>query len=173
MYFLYFKAFHIIGVVIWFSGLFYLGRLFVYHKETEELQEPENETLKKQYSKMEKRLYYGIAWPGLCITIAFGLGMLIEWGFPNWIQLKFALAILLVVYHFLCGHIRKKLCKKDFFLNSKHLRIFNEIPTIFLVSIVFLVVFKDTLSLTVLLSVIITLSVIIFFSIHLLSLRKK
>ena len=93
MYLLYLKAFHIIGVIVLFSVLFYLGRLFVYHKETHTLPEPERETLKKQYSKMEKRLYYGIAWPGLCITITLGLAMLTEWGIPNWIQLKFALVM--------------------------------------------------------------------------------
>ena len=71
MYFLYLKAFHIIGVIVWFAGLFYLGRLFVYHQEADALPEPERSALKLQFSLMEKRLYYGITWPGLCISIFF------------------------------------------------------------------------------------------------------
>ena len=173
MYLLYIKAFHIIGVIVWFSGLFYLGRLYVYHKETDSLPEPERKALKKQYSKMEKRLYYGIAWPGLCITIIFGLVLLIEWGIPNWIQLKSALVILLVGYHFCCGNIRKKLSKKELCWNSVHLRLFNEIPTILLVSIVFVVVFKENLSWIILLLTILALGIIIYFTIQILSLRKK
>ena len=173
MYLLYLKAFHIIGVIVWFSGLFYLGRLFVYHKDTYTLSEPERETLKKQYSKMEKTLYYGIAWPGLWITITFGLAMLTEWGIPNWIQLKFALVILLVGYHFWCGSIRKKLSKKDFKWNSLHLRLFNEIPTILLISIVFVVVFKESLSWTILLLIIFTLGIVIYLTTRALYLKKN
>ena len=173
MYLLYIKAFHIIGVIVWFSGLFYLGRLFVYHKETETLPEQERETLKKQYSKMERRLYYGIAWPGLCITLTFGLAMLTEWGIPNWIQLKIALVILLIGYHFWCGSIMKKLSKKDFKWTSLHLRFFNEIPTILLISIVFVVVFKESLSWVVLLLIIFTMGIIIYMTIRTLYFRKK
>jgi len=172
MILLYFKAFHIVGVVVWFSGLFYLGRLFVYHKETEDFPAPEKNVLIKQYLKMEKRLYYGIAWPGLCITITFGLAMLIEWGIPNWILIKLVLVALLVGYHFWCGNIRKKFCKKNIRWNSKHLRLFNEIPTIFLVGIVFLVVFKENLSLTALFIVIITLGILIYLTIQFFSLKK-
>ena len=173
MYLRYLKAFHIIGVVVWFSGLFYLGRLFVYHKDTDTLPEPERETLKKQYSLMEKRLYYGIAWPGLCITVTLGLAMITEWGIPNWIQLKFALVILLVGYHLWCGSIMKNIFKKNFKWASIHLRLFNEIPTILLISIVFVVVFKESLSLPVLLLIILILSIIIYMTIRTLYFRKK
>ena len=173
MYLLYLKSFHIIGVIVWFAGLFYLGRLFVYHKEAETLPKTECESFKKQYSKMEKRLYYGIAWPGLCITIIFGIAMLIDWGMPNWIQLKFTLVILLVVYHFWCGHLRKKLFNNKCNWNSKHFRFFNEIPTVLLISTVFLVVFKENITWTIFLVLTIPLSLMIFFTIHILSIKEK
>ena len=126
MYLLYFKSFHIIGVIVWFSGLFYLGRLFVYHKEADENEKQNREVLKTQYAMMEKRLYYGITWPGLCITITFGIAMLTEWGIPDWIQLKFGFVILLIGYHFWCGHLRKKLFDEDCNWDSKTFRFFNE-----------------------------------------------
>ena len=173
MYLLYFKAIHIIGVIVWFSGLFYLGRLFVYHNEADELPESERIVMKKQYTKMERRLYYWITWPGLCISLIFGIALLMEWGIPSWIKLKFFLVILLVVYHLFCGHIRKKLSENDFSWKSKHLRLFNEIPTIFLVSIVFLVVFKDNLSWTVYFLIILLLVFMIIFTIQFLSKSKK
>ena len=97
MYFLYLKAFHIIGVIVWFAGLFYLGRLFVYHQEANVRPEPERSALKSQFSLMEKRLYYGITWPGLCISIFFGAAMILELGLQNWLHVKIALAAALVV----------------------------------------------------------------------------
>ena len=143
---LYFKALHLIGVIVWFAGLFYLGRLFVYHREADERAEPECRTLKAQFALMEKRLYYGITWPGLCITIFFGLAMLMEWGLPTWILTKIGLVVLLVLYHLWCGHLRKQLLHETCGWSGKQFRLFNEIPTLLLVSIVFLVVFKETFS---------------------------
>ena len=96
---LYLKALHLIGVIVWFAGLFYLGRLFVYHCEADERPEPESRILKAQFELMEKRLYYGITWPGMCITILFGTAMLMEWGLPIWIHTKIVLVVLLVLYH--------------------------------------------------------------------------
>jgi len=143
---LYFKAFHLIGVIVWFAGLFYLGRLFVYHSEADKRPEPERGTLIAQFVLMEKRLYYGITWPGMCITIFFGTAMLMEWGLPPWIHTKIGLVILLVLYHFWCGHLRKKLLQEKCGWSGIQFRIFNEIPTLLLVSIVFLVVFKEAFS---------------------------
>ena len=104
MYFLYLKAFHIIGVIVWFAGLFYLGRLFVYHQEANVRPEPERSALKSQFSLMEKRLYYGITWPGLCISIVFGTAMIFELELQNWLHVKITLAAALVVYHFSRGN---------------------------------------------------------------------
>ncbi|MBC8220550.1 MAG: protoporphyrinogen oxidase HemJ [Proteobacteria bacterium] len=143
---LYFKALHLIGVIVWFAGLFYLGRLFVYHREADERAEPERGALKAQFALMEKRLYYGITWPGLCITIFFGSVMLMEWGLPTWILTKIGLVVLLVLYHLWCGHLRKKLLHEKCGWSGKQFRLFNEIPTLLLVIIVFLVVFKEAFS---------------------------
>ena len=173
MYLLYYKAFHIIGVVVWFSGLFYLGRLFVYHREAFDNPEPERKVLKTKFSLMEKRLYYGITWPGLCITLLFGIALLTERGIPNWAQIKFGLVFLLVGYHFSCGYILKKLIAEDCRWNCTHLRLFNEIPTILLFSIVFLAVFKDILSWTFFVIVIILLSLLISMTVYFLAKRKK
>ncbi|MBC8259852.1 MAG: protoporphyrinogen oxidase HemJ [SAR324 cluster bacterium] len=146
MYYLSLKAIHIIGVIVWFAGLFYLGRLFVYHQETAELPEPERSALKKQFSLMEKRLYYGITWPGLCISIVFGTALIFELGLQNWLYSKIALVALLVVYHLWCGSLRKSLLNDKCKWSGKQFRLFNEIPTLLLVSLVFVVVFKNVFS---------------------------
>ena len=100
MYYLYLKAFHIIGVVVWFAGLFYLGRLFVYHREADDRPELIRTALKSQFSLMERRLYYGIAWPGLCISVVFGTALIIVSGFPGWLHVKLAFVTALIAYHF-------------------------------------------------------------------------
>ena len=146
MYYLYLKVFHIIGVIVWFAGLFYLGRLFVYHREAHERPEPESTTLKSQFSLMERRLYYGIAWPGLCISIFFGVALIIVSGFPGWLHAKLAFVLVLVVYHLWCGNLRKLLLKENCSWNGTKFRLFNEIPTLLLFSIVFIVVFKSAIS---------------------------
>ena len=143
---LYLKALHLIGVIVWFAGLFYLGGLFVYHCEADERPEPESRILKAQFELMEKRLYYGITWPGMCITILCGTAMLMEWGLPIWIHTKIVLVVLLVLYHLWCGHLRKMLSYEKCTWSGKQFRLFNEIPTLLLISIVFLVVFKEAFS---------------------------
>ena len=146
MYYLYLKVFHIIGVIVWFAGLFYLGRLFVYHREADDRPEPERKTLKSQFSLMERRLYYGIAWPGLCISVVFGIALIFVSGFPGWLHAKLAFVVVLVVYHLWCGHLRKLLLKENCSWNGTKFRLFNEIPTLLLFSIVFIVVFKNAIS---------------------------
>ena len=142
MYFLYIKALHIIGVIVWFAGLFYLGRLFVYHQETNQRSEPLRTALKLYFSQMERRLYYGITWPGLCISIVFGTALIFEIGLQNWLLSKLAFVAILVGYHLLCGHLRKQLLHDKCSWSAKQFRFFNEIPTLLLVSIVFLWDFK-------------------------------
>ena len=143
---LYFKALHLIGVIVWFAGLFYLGRLFVYHREADERPEPQRGALKSQFAIMEKRLYYGITWPGLCISIVFGTALIFEIGLQNWLHYKLGLVALLVGYHLWCGHLRKQLLNDRCNWSTKQFRFFNEIPTLLLVSIVFIVVFKNEFS---------------------------
>ena len=146
MYYLYLKVFHIIGVIVWFAGLFYLGRLFVYHREAEDRSEPERTTLKSQFSLMERRLYYGIAWPGLCISVVFGIALIFISEFPGWLHAKLAFVVVLVVYHLWCGYLRSLLLSGSCNWDGTKLRLFNEIPTLLLFSIVFIVVFKSAIS---------------------------
>ena len=173
MYYLYLKVFHIIGVIVWFAGLIYLGRLFVYHRESEVRPEPERTTLKSQFSIMERRLYYGIAWPGLCISLVFGVALIIASGFPGWLHAKLAFVIVLVVYHLWCGHLRKLLLKENCIWNGTKFRLFNEIPTLLLFSIVFIVVFKSTIPWNVLLLILAGLILVIVGAVHFRGRRKK
>ena len=173
MYYLYLKVFHIIGVIVWFAGLFYLGRLFVYHREADERPEPESTTLKSQFSLMERRLYYGIAWPGLCISIVFGVALIIASGFPVWLHAKLAFIVILVTYHLWCGHLRKMLIKEDCKWDGLKFRLFNEIPTLLLFSIVFLVVFKSATPWNALLLILSGLILVIVGTVHLRGRRKK
>ena len=149
MTFLYIKALHIIFVVTWFAGLFYIVRLFVYYAETDGMAETEKKILQNQYSIMQKRLWYGITWPSMIFTLIFGPWMLIE--IPGyleqpWMQLKLSLIIGLVIYQFICHKIFKEQQRGIIKMNSFKLRLWNEVATIFLVAIVFIVVCKDTLS---------------------------
>jgi putative membrane protein len=146
---LYIKALHIIFVVTWFAGLFYIVRLFIYHTEAEEKPEPEKSILKNQFSIMEKRLWYGITWPSLVGTYIFGLWMLYEipaYLHSNWLLLKLSFVFGLTLYHLQCGILYKRIQNNVFKYSSLKLRIWNEVATLFLVAIVFIVVIKDTLS---------------------------
>src|ERR1017187_5529456 len=98
----YLLALHIIFVVTWFSGLFYIVRLFVYHAEAEKKIEPEKSILQKQYKLMEKRLWYGITWPSMIGTYVFGFWMLYEnygLNIPAWLLLKLSFVFGLTLYH--------------------------------------------------------------------------
>jgi len=173
MYYLYFKVFHIIGVIVWFAGLFYLGRLFVYHREADERSEPERTTLKSQFSIMERRLYYGIAWPGLCISFVFGIALMIFTGLPNWLHAKLLFVVVLLFYHLYCGHIRKLLFKEKCNWNGTKFRLFNEIPTLLLFSIVFIVVFKNAIPWNALLLILTLLVIVIGGAVYSMQRRRK
>lgn len=148
MYF-YLKALHIIFVVTWFAGLFYIVRLFIYHTEANELEETKKVILQNQFKIMEKRLWYGITWPSCLLTILFGLSLFHNF-FPltdhPWLIVKLCFVFGLFLYHLSCGYILKNLHCNKFPLTSTKLRVWNEVATIFLVAIVFLVVLKDVLS---------------------------
>jgi putative membrane protein len=146
MTFLYVLALHIIFVVTWFAGLFYIVRLFIYHAEAEEKEEPAKTILQTQYKLMQKRLWYGITWPSMILAIGFGGWMVLL----NLSYLKEAYFILklcfvggLVLYHFQC-HVMFRQMQNDVIKHSSFkLRLWNEVATIFLVSIVFLIVLKN------------------------------
>jgi len=146
MPYLWFKAFHIVGVVVWFAGLFYLVRLFVYHAETLEQPEPARSILHNQYQIMEKRLYKLITTPGMVLTVGMAIAMLItapELLKETWLQVKMSLVGVLLVYHHLCARWMKQLAKGEFKFTGQQFRWLNEVPTVFLVLIVLLAIFKN------------------------------
>lgn len=147
MTYLHFKALHIIFVVSWFAGLFYIPRLFVYHTEANTKPEPERNILIAQFIKMEMLLWKAIMVPAAWLAVLFG-GILIyitpSWLEQGWMQLKLLFVAGLVVYHLFTGKIRNELKEGKFRFTSFQLRLYNEVATIFLFSIVFLVVLKNT-----------------------------
>jgi protoporphyrinogen IX oxidase len=146
-YYFYVKALHIIFVVTWFAGLFYIVRLFIYFAEAAKKPEPERTILQEQFKIMQKRLWYGITWPSAVLTLIFGLSMWnLYGGTPNWLIWKICFAVGLYVYHFLCHAIFKQQQQGILKYSSTQLRIWNEVATLFLISIVFLVVLKSSLS---------------------------
>ena len=155
------KAIHIISVVVWFSGLFYVGRLFVYHQDANKRAEEERQVLKPQFALMEKRLWYAITWPGMIGTIITGVLLLYYIGIPGWIHAKLFLVVILLGYHGGCGRVRRQLLGDRCSWSSRQLRMFNEIPSLLLVMIVFVVVLKEQLSWPILLLGIAGLAVII------------
>lgn len=143
------KAVHIIGFVAWFAGLFYLARLFVYHAEALDKTSPEREVLTFQFAIMEKRLFQIIMTPAMILTLGGGIGMLIinpEYLSMGWLHIKLLLVFLLVGYHHLCIPMRKKLEAGTKPMSSMRFRLFNEVPTLFLVAIVLLAVMRDNIS---------------------------
>jgi putative membrane protein len=143
-----FKAFHIIGIVVWFAGLFYLVRLFIYHVEANQEPEPARTILKNQYQIMEKRLYNIITTPGMLVTVAMAIGLLStepEVLKQGWLHFKLLFVVLLVGYHHYCGRLMKKLAADECRWSSQQLRALNEAPTVMLVVIVMLAVFKNNL----------------------------
>lgn len=146
MYF-YIKALHIIFVVTWFSGLFYIVRLFVYNAEASVKAGPEKFILMKQYAIMQKRLWYGITWPSAVLTLVFGVWMGILYGsLPMWLLIKLFFVAGLFTYHLIIHFIFLQQQKEIFKWSSQKLRIWNEVATIFLVAIVMLAVVKQLLS---------------------------
>lgn len=150
MDFLYIKSLHIVFVVCWFAALFYMVRLFIYTAEAQKKEEPEKTILTTQLLIMQKKLWYIIGWPGMIGTFIFGLWMIWEntiyLALP-WMWLKLILVGALFLYHLQCQMIYKKQLAGTFVWSSFKLRLFNEVATVFLVGIVFLVTVKSTGSL--------------------------
>ncbi len=143
-----FKAFHIIGIVVWFAGLFYLVRLFIYHVEANQEPEPARTILKNQYQIMEKRLYNIITTPGMLVTVAMAIGLVStepEVLKQGWLHFKLLFVALLIGYHHYCSRLMKKLAADECRWTSQQLRALNEAPTVMLVVIVMLAIFKNNL----------------------------
>jgi putative membrane protein len=176
MSYYWFKAFHLIGVVVWFAGLFYLVRLFVYHAEAAEQPEPAQTILKKQYELMEKRLYNIITTPGMIVTVAMAIGLIstepdvLKQG---WLHIKLAFIVLLLGYHFYCGWLMKKLASNQSQWTGQKFRALNEAPTLLLVVIVLLAVFKNNLPADATTWLLVALVILMAASIHFYAKKRK
>jgi putative membrane protein len=146
---LYLKAVHLIFIVTWFAGLFYMPRLFVYIIESHTKPEPEKSILLRQLNLMASRLWYGITWPSAIITLGMGTSLLInqpEWLSMGFMHMKLTLVFLLYLYHVSLQVILNQLKKGTVKYTSQQMRLWNEVSTLFLISIVFLIVLKNALS---------------------------
>jgi putative membrane protein len=150
----YIKALHIIFVVTWFSGLFYMPRLFIYNTEANEQPEAVKSILQRQFSIMMKRLWYGITWPSAILTLILGVSVMLSgnWqhvlGEPQgkWLLVKLIFVVALFIYHFTLHKILNQELNGMFKYSSQQLRIWNEVATVFLIAIVMLAVVKQSMS---------------------------
>ena len=138
---LWIKAFHIIAMVTWFSGIFYLPRLFVYHAMSDDTISQE------RFKMMERKLFYGIMTPGAVLTLLLGIILLYHYGWvlykhAGWLHLKLSLVLALVIFHLYCEYLRRQFVKN----RNRHSHVFyrwlNEVPVLFLIGIVILSVVK-------------------------------
>tara|TARA_B100000530_G_scaffold257880_1_gene171300 strand:- start:18 stop:452 length:435 start_codon:yes stop_codon:yes gene_type:complete len=139
--YLLFKSLHLIAVISWMAGLLYLPRIFVYHTENQNKNETTN-----IFETMEKKLFYYIMFPAMALSWIFGLILISIIGFSSlsflWMQIKILLVTILTFYHFYLGICLNDLKNNIFKRSSRFFRIINEIPTILLIIIVFIVIFK-------------------------------
>lgn len=147
---LYLKALHIVFIVTWFSGMFYIVRLFIYNTEANEKPEAERNILQRQYAIMIKRLWFVITWPSAILTLILGPLVMYTFGYfnavPTWLWIKIGFVAGLYAYHFSLHVIYKQQMKKIFKYSSQQLRVWNEAATIFLIAIVMLVVVRQNMS---------------------------
>lgn len=145
----YVKSLHLIFVITWFAGLFYIPRLFIYQIEAFYKPSPEKEILGKQLKLMAKRLWYIITWPSAILTTIFAIWLLFiipEWLNQGWMHIKLLFVVLLFLYHFKTHQIFKQLQNDEVRYTSKFMRMWNEVTTIILFAVVFLAILKDSLS---------------------------
>lgn len=143
---LYIKSLHIIFIVTWFAGLFYIVRLFIYQREAMDKPEPDRTILGNQLKLMANRLWFIITWPSAVITLVLGGIMIYQ--YPAMLELPFmhvklTFVVLLYIYHFMCHKLYKQLQNDVMKYSSNQLRIWNEISTLILISVVFIIVLKN------------------------------
>lgn len=171
MTYLYLKAIHIVFVVCWFAGIFYLPRLFIYNIEAQE--QPDSNAraiMTKQFNVMAKRLWYGITIPSAVISLITGAWLLIERGYWRylfegsmlWLLIKLILVVLFYWYNYSLHKILQQQLRNVYKITSQQLRIWNEVATVILVAVVFLAVVKSSLSLLYALVGIILLIAVLF-----------
>lgn len=150
----YLKALHIIFIVTWFAGLFYMPRFFIYATEAGDKPDPEKTILRKQFAVMMKRLWYGITWPSAILTLILGSYVMYEGNWyltvfeegGRWLLLKLGFVVLLYLYQFSLQRILSQELRGEFKYTSQQLRMWNEVATVLLIAIVMLVVVKQSMS---------------------------
>ena len=139
-FYLLFKSLHLVAVISWMAGLLYLPRIFVYHSEAN------HESQRDIFKTMERKLYYYIMMPAMFLSWLFGIILVHNLGFTVfselWMQIKFTLVIILTYYHFTLGQYVNDFATNNNKKNSRFFRIYNEIPTIILIVVIFVVIFK-------------------------------
>jgi len=175
-YYNYIKSLHLIFVITWFSGLFYMVRLFVYHTEAKEKPQPEQDILIKQYQLMQNRLWYIITFPSATLATFFAAVLLflnpvlLE---INWMQIKLIFVVLLWIYQLKTHQIYKQLQQNKTKYSSHFFRIWNEIATLILFSVVFLAILKNSFSWIVGVIGLLSLAILLMLGIRLYKKIKK
>ena len=140
-YYLLFKSLHLIAVISWMAGLLYLPRIFVYHSE-----KSKNKTISETFKVMERRLFFYIMNPAMILSWIFGLLLIHSTGLESspllWLKIKFVLVFLLTFYHFFLLNCLRKFNVDQNSYSPKFFRFINEVPTVLLIAIIFIVVFK-------------------------------
>jgi putative membrane protein len=145
-YYNYIKSLHLIFVVTWFAGLFYIPRLFVYHIEAMDKPEPDRTILSYQLKLMTKRLWYIITWPSAVLCTVFALWLLAlmpAWLDQPWMHVKLLFVLLLIAYHLKTHHMYRQLQRDEIRYSSGFMRIWNEGATLVLFAVTFLVILKN------------------------------
>lgn len=145
-YYNYIKSLHLIFVITWFAGLFYIPRLFIYQIEASQKSAPEKEILSTQLKLMAKRLWYIIAWPSAVLATIFAIWLLLlmpNWLQQTWMHVKLGFVVLLFIYHLKTHKIFRQLQRDDVRYTSRFMRIYNEGATLILFAVVFLAILKN------------------------------
>ena len=150
----YIKALHIIFMVTWFAGLFYMPRLFIYNTEAGQKPEAAKQVLREQFAIMMKRLWFGITWPSAILTFILGTTVMLQGGWDKvillpagkWLLIKLIFVFFLYVYHFTLNKIFYDQLRGVFKYSSQQLRLWNEVATVFLIAVVMLATVKESIS---------------------------
>ncbi len=148
-YYLYIKSLHLIFVITWFAGLFYIPRLFIYHIEAMQKPEPDRTILSGQLKLMTKRLWYIITWPSAVLASFFAFWLLYLtpfWLEQEWMLVKLGFVLLLYLYHWKCHIIYKQLQQDVVKWTSNQMRLWNEGSTLILFAVIFLVIVRDAVN---------------------------
>lgn len=176
--YLYVKALHIIFVVTWFAGMFYIVRLFIYAAEANGMEGEKRTILLNQFKLMQRRLWFGITWPSAILTLLFGGWMFVLYQngiteIQQWLAIKLIFVFFLYGYHFICHFIFNQQQAEKFSISPQKLRLWNEVATLFLVGIVFLVVLKDSLKMIYGLVGLVIFTLILLLAINLYKKKRK